>query len=208
VKTIELFAGTKSFSKIAQEFGYKTFTVDFEEKLNPDFCSDILEIQDLPECDFLWCSPPCTTFSVASMMKHWTGGFRKYIPATEECKKGLEILDHTIMLISKNKSRYWFIENPRGVMRKIIDDLFKKHGITDYVRNTVTYCQYGDNRMKPTDIWTNMRTWSPRPCCHNGDKCHESAPRGARTGTQGMKGAMERGVIPPDVFREIFSSER
>lgn len=22
-------------------------------------------------------------------------------------------------------------------------------------RYTVTYCQYGDNRMKPTDIWTN-----------------------------------------------------
>ena len=49
--------------------------------------------------------------------------------------------------------------------------------------------------MKPTDIWTNIP--SPNfPCCKNGDKCHESAPRGSQTGTQGIKGSKDRSRIP------------
>ena len=60
--------------------------------------------------------------------------------------------------------------------------------------------------MKPTDIWTNCRLWIPRPMCKNGDSCHVSAPRGAKTGTQGLKGAIERGVIPPELFNEIFEA--
>ena len=35
-----------------------------------------------------------------------------------------------------------------------------------------------------------------KPPCHNGDPCHISAPRGAKTGTQGLKGGRERAVIP------------
>ena len=54
-------------------------------------------------------------------------------------------------------------------------------------RYTVTYCQYGDNRMKPTDIWTNHPCPKFKPPCKNGDPCHVSAPRGSQTGTQGLK---------------------
>ena len=50
--------------------------------------------------------------------------------------------------------------------------------------------------MKPTDIWTNHSNPNFKPICHNADKCHESAPRGSKTGTQGLKGAKERSVIP------------
>ena len=71
-------------------------------------------------------------------------------------------------------------------------------------RHTVTYCQYGDTRMKPTDIWTNMKIWKPRPACKNGYPCHVSAPRGSRTGTQGLNNAIERGKIPPKLFEEIL----
>ena len=72
-------------------------------------------------------------------------------------------------------------------------------------RVTVTYCQYGDTRMKPTDIWTNMTSWKPKSMCKNGDKCHVSAPRGSRTGTQGIKGYKDRSRIPEDLFKEIFN---
>ena len=60
--------------------------------------------------------------------------------------------------------------------------------------------------MKPTDIWTNDFDWIPRPMCKNGDKCHESAPRGSKTGTQGLKNAKDRGIIPPALFEEILTS--
>jgi hypothetical protein len=73
-------------------------------------------------------------------------------------------------------------------------------------RKTVTYCQYGDTRMKPTDIWTNCSHWNPKPACKNGDPCHESAPRGARTGTQGINGARDRSRIPEKLVIEILSA--
>ena len=70
-------------------------------------------------------------------------------------------------------------------------------------RYTITYCQYGDTRMKPTDIWTNHPNPRFKPPCHNGDPCHVSAPRGAITGTQGLKGSMERSRIPGEFCRHI-----
>ena len=63
-------------------------------------------------------------------------------------------------------------------------------------RYTVTYCRYGDERMKPTDIWTNHPNPHFLPPCRNGDPCHVRAPRGARTGTQGIKGHVDRSRIP------------
>ena len=63
-------------------------------------------------------------------------------------------------------------------------------------RYTITYCQYGDNRMKPTDIWTNYPNPNFKPMCKNGDSCHEKAPRGSKTGIQGLKNSKERSKIP------------
>jgi hypothetical protein len=57
--------------------------------------------------------------------------------------------------------------------------------------------------MKPTDIWTNLEGWEPKTC-HNGADDHERAPRGARTGTQGLKTARERGIVPRTLCDEIL----
>ena len=63
-------------------------------------------------------------------------------------------------------------------------------------RRTVTYCQYGEPRMKPTDLWGGFPPGLEFRRCRNGDPCHEAAPRGAKTGTQGIKGAALRAEIP------------
>ena len=73
-------------------------------------------------------------------------------------------------------------------------------------RYTISYCQYGDDRMKPTDIWTNNIFWNPRPMCKNGEACHDEAPRGSRTGTQGLPNAYERSKIPRLLCYEILKS--
>lgn len=70
-------------------------------------------------------------------------------------------------------------------------------------RYTVTYCQYGDTRMKPTDIWTNHPNPQFKLPCKNGDDCHEKAPRGSHTGTQGLKNSKERAVIPKELCDHI-----
>ena len=88
-QTIEVCCGTKSFSKVAEEEGYKTFTIDNEKRHNADLCIDILKIKskDLPQRPFiLWASPPCTKFSVASIGTSWCG---KYCPAKSETALGM-----------------------------------------------------------------------------------------------------------------------
>lgn len=39
--------------------------------------------------------------------------------------------------------------------------------------------------------------------CRNGDGCHEAAPRGSKTGTQGRTNAVERSVIPKGLCEHI-----
>lgn len=163
------------------------------------------DIKDLTSANFpyypdlLWASPPCEGFSVAAIGKNWTGGNKAYIPNSESAFKSIQLVKHAVRLIHELKPTYWFIENPRGVLRKL--DLIPE----DAIRHTVTYCQYGDTRMKPTDIWTNAYWWTPRPMCKNGSPCHIAAPRGSRTGTQGIKGYKDRSRIPEELFKEIFN---
>ena len=87
----------------------------------------------------------------------------------------------------------------------------------EFNRHTVWYCKYGDDRAKPTDIWTNSKEWIPRPMCRNykydkegniiNKHCHhESARRGAKTGTQGKKGSYNRSKIPQELCEEVLKS--
>lgn len=60
--------------------------------------------------------------------------------------------------------------------------------------------------MKPTDIWTNSNTWVPKKMCSNGDSCHVAAPRGSKAGTQGIKGAYTRSIVPTRLCLEVLLS--
>ena len=48
--------------------------------------------------------------------------------------------------------------------------------------------------------------WIHREPCKNGQGCHEAAPRGAKTGTQGLKGARERSRVPYSLGQEILEA--
>ena len=70
--------------------------------------------------------------------------------------------------------------------------------------NIVTHnCKYGEQRMKPTDIWTNHPNPKFIPPCKNGDPCHVPAPRGSQTGTQGIIGSVLRSKIPEKLCEHI-----
>lgn len=143
--------------------------------------------------DVIWASPPCTTYSIAAISHHRVKDCDGNLsPKSEFAKQSDQLIIHTLQLIQELNPKYWFIENPRGGLRKM-------NFMKDIPRYTVTYCQYGDMRMKPTDIWTNHPNPQFKPMCHNGDKCHEAAPRGSKTGTQGLSGSVERSIIPHEL---------
>ena len=199
---LELFAGTRSVGKVAEEMGWNVFSTDLYDFEDIDYVGDVLEFKTslVPWTpDVIWASPPCTTFSVASIGTHWTGGKCAYIPKTDEAWRGIEIVRQTLAIIGHYPEAVWFIENPRGLLRR----LSVLSGAPR--RETVTYCQYGDSRMKPTDIWTNCWNWVPRQRCYNNDPCHVAAPRGSKTGTQGLA-LVDRSRIPEALCREILEA--
>lgn len=206
MKTVELFAGTQSFSKVARELGHETFCVDSNSKFENDLTVDLSFIpfpktlaDKIENADIVWMSPPCTTFSMAAGNTHWNADRS---PKTKDAELGKRMLMNckTIAEYCIKHNKIFFIENPRARARWFLPVEWRK---------TTWYCQYGDTRAKPTDIWTNLRSWIPKTC-HNFKKnqpkhCHhEAAPRGSKTGTQGLKGNMERSVIPPALFKELF----
>ena len=205
MKTLELFAGSRSFSKEAEKLGYETYTTDINDFEKIDQVCNIFDFEPskvpfIP--NFIWASPPCYTFSVASIGHHWTGGKGAYIPKTKEAVMGIKIAQKTKEIIdyykSINPNLLYLVENPRGVLRKL--DIFPEEEL-----KTAWYCQYGDTRAKPTDLWTNF-DWKPKTCKNGNPDCdHERAPRGSRTGTQGLKGNYERSMVPADLCKKIIS---
>jgi hypothetical protein len=202
----DFFSGTGSSTQAFRDAGHTVFTFEldpsFEATENVDIL--LLNAEDLMtkygRPDFIWASPPCTAFSVASIGYHWTGGKQAYIPKTEFAKFSQELVAHTVKLIKElNPTKGWLMENPRGMLRKLPI-------VANLPRRTITYCRYGDTRMKPTDLWGYVSNWLPRPMCKNGDTCHVSAPRGARTGTQGLKGARERSKVPYELGKELLGA--
>ena len=204
MKVLELFAGTRSIGKAFEEKGHEVFSVEWDRSFeNIDLYKDIYELsakeilEKFGKPDVIWASPDCSSYSIAAISHHRKREENGNLaPVSEYAKFCDRVNQHTLNLIMTLSPKYWFIENPRGGMRKM--DFM--HGLPRY---TVTYCQYGDSRMKPTDIWTNHSDPKFKPMCKNGDPCHEKAPRGSRTGTQGLKGSKERSVVPVELCRHI-----
>jgi len=222
MKILELFSGTESFSKVARERGHVVFTVDNDKQFNPDLCIDIMELT--PEMipfkpDIIWASPPCQKFSVMTIYRNWIKKGDKYIPKNEDAVKACEIVKHTIKLIKELNPKFFIIENPMGMLRK-------QEFMKEFHKDTVTYCQYGLEFQKKTDLWNNLIGWKPKPVCSPGSPCHIRAPRGSRYGIQGgmngfrknrpnqkhpdismMKGkdaSIIRAIVPPELCLEII----
>ena len=91
MKTLELFAGTQSFSKGVKAIypDAECITVDILDKFNPTIQIDILQFNYRQykegEFDIVWCSPPCNEYSKAK-----TRGNRNLVLADSLVRKCFE----------------------------------------------------------------------------------------------------------------------
>lgn len=177
LKLLEPFSGSGVLSKTFKEAGHEVITLDFEPTYNPDICCDVLDF-DISmlngfKPNIFHAGVECSCFSVASMGHHWTGGYRAYIPKTEEAKKALVMVDKTFDILKQLNPDIFYFENTEGIFKKlsIVMEYRRK-----YFYHDLTLCQYGTPGRKPSLWLTNNPFWKPKPKCHNGDICHEAAP--------------------------------
>jgi len=149
--SLELFAGTKSYGKVAVKHGYNVVSLDNDRQHNTTICDDILtwdyEQYEPGYFDIIWASPDCTSWSIAT---HRHRVLPNLTPLTETARLGELLIHKTLEIIDYFKPHIYFIENPRGRLRHFPPMLNLPH------RSTVYYSNHGHLCHKPTDIWSNL----------------------------------------------------
>lgn len=205
-KCLDLFAGLGGkrdveggFSDAFQRSGeWDVVTVDIEDRFNPDICADVLDLRpsDLPDADVILAAPPCTHFSMANQPNpHWDGD----TPTSDAVREDITLTYHTLGLIHAIDPEWWFLENPRqGKMSSVIGEP------TGYV----TYCQYGLEWMKPTDLWGDHPQTMEYQRCSPGEDCHQRSEGGWDTGEKRthVRDPSEKSLIPTGLSRSILKS--
>lgn len=195
LRVLDLFSGLEGWSAPWRQRGHEVYRVE----IDPRFPAEHRDVMDFSVSQLPWrpnvvlASPPCTAFSVMQIGRNWT---HDHQPKNDRARHGLMLLDRTVQLIDEIGPAVFVLENPVGKMRRMPQ-------VQSFDRRTVTYCQYGETRMKPTDLWGGFpRRLVLREPCVNGAPCHVRAPRGSTSGTQGMDSATSA-KIPLELSLEI-----
>lgn len=208
MKILDLFSGSGSVAKVAENLGHKVITLDICDKLcRPDVLIDVLKWDYASAYkpgyfDFIWASPPCTEYSLAKSMaiaKH--GGFRNLDLADSIVQKTLEILDYF-------QPKFWVIENPfTGLLKK-------RPFMANIPFVDVSYCQYGTDYRKNTRLWTNIAAFQPKIC--NKKNCSKmigkyhiavlGVPTRNKSEFPNIKKTLNAAAIPEQLLLDIFEA--
>lgn len=201
MKVIDLFCGLGGWSNAFWQRGHDVITLDNNKRFDPDICANILDIKasDFPfKPDIILASPPCEGFSRLRYAFNWeTPEVGDPIPTSVKSKLGIKILEKTVSLIGELQPRYFIIENPVGKMRHM-------SAVADLERRTVTYCQYGSEAQKPTDLWGGFPpSLILRPPCKAGAACHASAAGDLKGAIVRANDAAARAFVPYALSEEV-----
>lgn len=188
MKVLDLFCGLGGFSQAFEDdLHWRVTTLDIQERFDPDIEADILDVSwdDFDQdYDLILASPPCKGFSIADGNNVWKKDTR---PPSPKSKQGIMMVYHTMGLCKALDPDWWFMENPRGMMRKVIGA----------PQATITLCQYGEKWMKPTDLWGRHPPSFRYRKCSEGSNCHESVSVGdVGSGLQATRNPAERAKMP------------
>lgn len=206
MRVLDLFSGINGWGDTARARGHDVIGIDLDPRLPATIHANLLtwNPQTLPwRPDLILASPPCEGFSVMVIGRNWSKDGQVREPKTDSARLAIDLVRATRRIIAELQPAYFVIENPRAMLRKMPE-------VGDLERRTVTYCHYGEQRMKPTDLWGGFPpSLMLAPACRNGDPCHVRAPRGSLTGTQGHGTYHEKGVIPAPLAQAvILAAER
>lgn len=199
MRVLDLFSGLGGFSSAFEERGHHVVTVDNNPEFSATYHFDITECEwdafgQPMEYDVILASPPCPAFSVICINHHWD---LKYIDRStrgiprpkEKTYAAIHLVAHTIKLILELMPVFWYLENPRGMLRRVLGP----------PTNSTYFSSWGENRLKPTDLWGHHAPMKwPEP------GYHESTPRGSKhSGTLGIESSAERAKIPYELSLAI-----
>lgn len=230
LRVLDLGSGTGRFSEGFRELGAKVTRIDNDPQFKdvPDTQTrDIFGLEvKRRQYDVVVAGPTCGPFTFLTgddgdLWAHappglkydnspfgkaaregWYPFYGPRLPIHSTSMLGCALVMRCREIIDRVKPRYFFIENPQGGLQTM-------GFMRDLVKVTVTYCQYGERRMKPTTIMGQFPPqWKPKTKCKNGDGCHIQAKRGtdAPGTTLGLKTSADRAAIPLELGREIARS--
>ncbi|MEG1457646.1 MAG: DNA cytosine methyltransferase, partial [Bacilli bacterium] len=126
LKVLELFAGTRSIGKQFEAAGHEVYSVEWDKQHhNIDLYIDINELttemvlEKFGRPDIIWASPDCTTYSIAAISHHRIKEDNTLSPKSDYANFSDKTNKHVLRLIKELQPKYYFIENPRGGMRKM-----------------------------------------------------------------------------------------
>ena len=151
-------------------------SLDNDPKCGADMCQDILTWKymdfSLEPPDVVWCSPPCTMYSIA----------RSRAKTPRDLEGADALVQKCLDIIAFWRPKYWFIENPQT-------GLLKSRPVVQGVPYVdLDYCRYGAPYRKRTRIWTNT-AWTPKPLCTH---------RGHAMSAQKGPGRVRGSLVPDD----------
>lgn len=162
-RLLELFSGTGSVGNEMLKLKKvdSVHSIDIHPKYNPTTCTDILKwnYKQFPPGYFhmIWASPPCTEYSLAKTR------------APRDLELADKIVKRTLKIIKYYNPRHWFLENPVGLLKQ-------RSFMQPLKMNTCTYCKYGTQFKKPTNIWSNHDL--PLKYCTRKNPCKGSTKTG------------------------------
>jgi hypothetical protein len=194
---LDLFCGLGGFSAAFEDSDrWDVTTVDIGARFDPDITADVFDLRPSDferDFDVVLASPPCTAFSMAASR------YEKVVdgePQTNDAADAVALVYHTLGLVRGLSPEFWVLKNPKGYLRQVIGD----------PTATVTYCQYGENYMKPTDLWGRHPPMSYRRCT-TGAGCHEPNTDGEHGGLGNCdvmgRDPAERAKVPYDLSESI-----
>ena len=180
----DICSGTKSVSNVWREAGHQTLTLDIDTKCEPDICTDIMTWEytyfGLEPPDFIWCSPPCTHYSIA----------RTNAKTPRDLEGSDKMVQRCLDIIDFWRPTYWVIENPQTGLLKT-REVIRGLPFVD-----VDYCAFGAPFRKRTRLWTNC-TWTPSKKCEHGRGNHPMQVRWQGTNGQRCTLAMLHCIPTP-----------